>query len=284
MKTHRKRRFAAFAALLAAGAVNAAGVIENPQPGATVSGIGVISGWSCGATRVEIEIDGTSRTAVPYGVDRADTASACGGARNNGFGLLTNWALLGAGAHTLRALADGVEFARTTFAVTSLGAEFLKGKSAGTTIYDFPAAGRSTTLTWQESSQSFVASEVRNDAPSPWGRWNGVNLEARSNCTSPQNNGQRGTYAQFDIANDGGVFTIAESAVTGLTCTYNGTYSQDGTQRQAKGTYFCSDGKQGNFTTTGFSVTPTALQIRMDVKLTGSESCTIDAIVSGSRF
>jgi len=279
-------RFPIASFLLAAAVpcAHAAGALENPAPGSTVSGIGVISGWYCGATRVELEIDGGSHTVVPYGTDRADTAAACGGARNTGFGLLANWSLVPSGTHTLRALADGVEFARSTFTVTSLGSEFLKGKSAATTVYDFPSIGKSTVLQWQESSQSFIASRVADDAPSLFGFWNGVNLEARSDCASPQNNGNRGTYAQFEIANSGGVFTIAETAVTGLTCTYNGTYTQDGTQRHAQGSYFCSDGKKGDFTTTGFLLTPTQMQIRMAIQLTGPETCKIDGILSGARF
>lgn len=265
-------------------AAHATGALENPAPSSTVSGIGVISGWSCEGSKIELEIDGGSRTQVPSGIDRADTASACGGKRNNGFGQLTNWSVLPPGQHTLRALADGVEFARTTFTIASLGAEFVRGKNAGATVYDFPAVGQSTTLQWQEPLQSFVVTGVGHDAPSLMGRWNGANIERRSNCSSPQNNGQHGTYGQFDIANDAGVFTIFETAVTGLTCTYNGTYKQEGTQRGASGIYFCSDGKQGNFTATGFLVTPTEMQIRMDIKLTGSESCTVDAILGGSRF
>ncbi len=144
--------------------------------------------------------------------------------------------------------------------------------------------GKSTTLQWQESTQSFVANGVADGAPVLAGRWNGANLEVRSNCANAQNNGPHGTYAQYEIGTDGGLLTISETGVTGLTCTWNGTYSQDGTQRKATGTYSCSDGKQGNFTTTGFLVTPTEMQIRMAIKLTGSESCDIDAIVGGSRF
>jgi hypothetical protein len=192
--------------------------------------------------------------------------------------------VVGSGPHTLRALADGVEFARRDFTVTTLGEEFLRGKSGSVTLNDFPAIGKSTVLEWQEPLQSFVAREVRADAPLLDGRWNGANLERRSNCTSPQNDGQRGTYAQYDIGINDGLFTISETAVTGLTCTYNGTYTQDGTRRHAAGTYSCSDGKRGDFTTTDFLVTATEMQIRMDIKLNGTESCTIDAIVGGSRF
>lgn len=283
--SHVPARGLATAALLAlAHAAGAAGTLENPAPGSVMSGIGVISGWTCAATRVDLEIDGGSRTQVPYGVDRADTAAACGGKTGNGFGLLTNWSLFPPGTHTVRALADGVEFARSTFTVTSLGSEFVRGKSASTTVYDFPSIGQSTHLQWQEPTQSFVASEVTNDAPILDGRWNGANIEQRSNCTNAQNNGQHGTYAQYEIGTAGGLFTISEAAVTGLTCTYNGTYTQDGTQRHAAGTYSCSDGKQGSFTTTGFLLLPTEMQIRMDIKLTGSESCTVDSIVGGSRF
>lgn len=261
----------------------ATGALENPAPGAAASGIGVISGWYCGATRVEVQIDANAPMAAAYGTDRLDTAATCG-RRDTGFGLLVNWAIFGEGAHTVRALADGVEFARRSFTVASLGAEFVRGKSGATTLVDFPAIGKTTVLEWQEPLQSFVVREVRAEAPSLVGRWNGANLERRSNCTNAQNNGQRGTYAQYDIGIESGLFTIAEVAVTGLTCNYNGRYTQDGMQRHASGTYSCSDGKQGSFDTTGFLVTATEMQIRMDVKLTGSESCTVDAIVGGSRF
>jgi len=261
----------------------AAGFLDDPAPGAAVSGIAVIAGWYCPAARIEMQVDGGTPFRVPSGTDRPDTQSICG-RRDTGFGWLLNWGALAPGAHTLRALADGVEFARRDFTVTSLGAEFVQGKSATVEVPDFPEVGKTTVLEWQESMQSFVAREVREEAPDLLGIWNGANLERRTNCASAQNNGQRGTYAQYNIALAGSLFTIAETAVTGLTCTYNGTYTRTGRDRHVTGTYFCSDGKQGNFTTTSFLVTGTEMQIRMDIKLTGSESCTIDAILGGSRF
>ena len=273
------------AAALAAMALqaHAAGLLENPVDDATVGGIGVISGWYCGASRIEVQIDSGPVMPAAYGTDRADTLATCG-RRDTGFGLLLNWAIIGAGPHSIRALADGVEFARRGFTVTTLGSEFLRGASATVPLYDFPAIGKTTILQWQEPLQSFVATEVRDGAPLLDGRWNGANLEKRSNCAAAQNNGTRGTYAQWDIGTSGGLFTISEAAVTGLTCTYNGRITQTGTQRHASGTYSCSDGKQGNFDTTGFIVSDTQMQIRMSIQLTGSESCTIDAIVEGARF
>jgi hypothetical protein len=58
----------------------------------------------------------------------------------------------------------------------------------------------------------------RQFPPSPSGfngRWNGVDLERRSNCASAQNNGNRGTYAQFDVvAVNNGELNITQTGVT----------------------------------------------------------------------
>lgn len=91
-------------------------ILENPQPGAFVSGIGAISGWVCDADKIEIEFnnDAANRWQAGYGTLREDTYGVCGDT-NNGFGLLYNWNNLGNGIHTVRALADGVEFARAVF-------------------------------------------------------------------------------------------------------------------------------------------------------------------------
>src|SRR5712692_6365015 len=123
------------------------GVLENPRPGAFVSGISNISGWICSASRVDVQIDGSPLQAA-YGTSRADTIAACGD-DNNGFGVLFNWNLLANGSHTVVALADGVEFARATFTVTTLGEEFLRGASGTYLLSDF--AGRNVTVQWQEN-------------------------------------------------------------------------------------------------------------------------------------
>ena len=107
------------------------GTLENPGPASFQSGIGLLSGWVCDAAVVELEINDGPRIAAAYGTDRADTAPICGD-RNNGFGLLFNWNLFGDGEHTVRALADGEEFGRATFTVTTLGVELLQGAQGET--------------------------------------------------------------------------------------------------------------------------------------------------------
>ncbi len=136
-------------------------ILENPQPGAFVSGIGAISGWVCDASKIEIEFDNdaANRWQAGYGTQRLDTYGVCGDT-DNGFGLLYNWNKLGDGIHTVRAFADGGEFASATVAVTTFGTEFLMGASGTFTVSDFPQPGVDVDLLWQQSQQNFVISGV----------------------------------------------------------------------------------------------------------------------------
>ena len=139
------------------------GYLENPTPGSSQSGISIISGWVCEAERVEVELDGEHRLVAASGTGRADVSQAgeCDGRADVGFGLLFNWNLLGDGAHTVRVLADGVEFARAMFTVTTLGDEFVRGASGQTVVADFPSPGEEVRLEWQEASQNFMITGVR---------------------------------------------------------------------------------------------------------------------------
>jgi len=135
--------------------VSQSGVFEVPALNATASGIGLFSGWKCEASSIEIELPNGTRMPAAYGTDRLDTRAVCGDA-DNGFSLLFNFNNLGAGEHTIKVLAGGEEFARTTFRVVQLSSgEFLRGQTATTVVEDFPRAGHSVTLTWDEAAQNF---------------------------------------------------------------------------------------------------------------------------------
>lgn len=271
------------ALLAAALPAAAAGTLENPAPGATVSGIGVVSGWHCTASRVEVAFDGQAPVRAGSGTDRLDTQATCG-RRDTGFGLLYNWALLGPGTHTVRALADGVEFATATVTVATYGTEFLRGRTAGVVVDGFPDATQATELGWDEALQSFTTRRVQPQGTLLPGRWNGADLERRSSCTQPQNEGTRGTYAQYDILLSSDTLNISQAGVTGLTCEYRGTMATPYTPSSATGTYSCSDGKRGTWRMASAQATANAMQLRMDVKLDTTETCSIDAILGGSRF
>ena len=136
-------------------------ILENPQPGAFVSGIGAISGWVCSANKIEIEFDNdaANRWQAGYPTYRPDTLGVCGH-DVSGFGLLYNWNKLGDGIHTVRAFADGVEFASATVAVTTFGEEFLRDASGTFTLSDFPQPGINVDLLWQQSQQNFAIAGV----------------------------------------------------------------------------------------------------------------------------
>ena len=162
------------------------GRLENPSSGSFQSGIGLFSGWVCDALQVEIEMNGTTRLQAAYGTIRSDTTGICGDS-NNGFALLFNWNLLRDGTHTVRALADGVEFGRARFTVTTLGTEFLTGASGAYTLGDFPHANQNVRIDWQQASQNFVITESRNPALSS------VVSPANATFTQAATGGPRGT-------------------------------------------------------------------------------------------
>jgi hypothetical protein len=130
--------------------------LESPSPGSfQASGVSLIRGWVCQASRVEVQIDGGPLLVTAYGTERPDTAGVCSDT-NNGFGLTYNWNVAGDGMHTLQAFADGVEFASVNFVVTTLGDEYLTGLEGEYTVPDFPALGRLARLRWSQVHQNFV--------------------------------------------------------------------------------------------------------------------------------
>ena len=138
--------------------------IEVPSEGSTMSGIGVISGWSCLGGELVAELRtaaGEVITPIPlaYGTERTDTESTCGDTPN-GFSSTVNWNIPGLReAKTIHLMQNGEEVASNTFSVVALAEEFLTGMWT-TTVQDFPTAGRSATMEWDASQQGFVISEL----------------------------------------------------------------------------------------------------------------------------
>lgn len=140
------------------------GALESPAPGATVSGIGFLSGWKCGAQDITVQIDDREPITVAMGMPRGDTRSTCGGEADNGFIVQTNWNWLSEGTHTVIAADDGVEFARSTFTVGTTGEEFLKGVTVSVDVPNFPAPGETGRFVWNESTQHLELTEVISDS------------------------------------------------------------------------------------------------------------------------
>ena len=142
--------------------------LENPRPFSVQSGVGIISGWVCEAERIDVVFnpgtDNERTFQAGYGTSRADTEGVCNDS-DNGFGLLFNWNLLGAGQHTVSARADGVEFGSATVRVTTFDTEFLRDVGKHARLQNFPNTGTDLIVAWQQSLQNFTIARLDNLAP-----------------------------------------------------------------------------------------------------------------------
>jgi hypothetical protein len=142
--------------------------VENPTANSTQSGISLISGWVCTATKIEVVIDTLPAVQIPYGTPRGDAQSVCAGKVNTGFGALINWNDLGDGPHVVAILADGQQIASIPVTVVTFGVSFLRGASKTITT---GFAGCRVALVWRESQQNFAVAETDLCFQPLLGRW-----------------------------------------------------------------------------------------------------------------
>ena len=139
-------------------------VLESPADGATVSGIGFISGWICGADKKRLTFllnDGPPRP-MASGLPRGDTRHLCR-TMNNGFIAQINWNLLGAGTHKIAIKADRSTFAGAWFTVGTTGEEMVRGVHGPFHVPNFPAPGEQGIFVWNESTQHLELAAVWPD-------------------------------------------------------------------------------------------------------------------------
>ena len=135
-----------------------AGVVEVPLNGATYSGVLYVSGWKCPPnSNITISFDAGAPIPAASRIPRGDTASSCRNDGRNGYILQWNYNLLGDGAHTVSVWQGGVEFASSTFNVTTFGSRFLRGAQGMYELPNFPVPGASATLEWDEAGESRAA-------------------------------------------------------------------------------------------------------------------------------
>lgn len=131
---------------------------ETPIAGKTYSGVGVIRGWACNASTVEVQFNDAPRLTVAYGSSRPDTRDLCGDA-TNGYGMVFAWGNLGNGAHIARTFIDGVEVSQVGFTVSGLDEPFINGLSAEYVLENFPLFGESVVVRWSQPDQNFIIVE-----------------------------------------------------------------------------------------------------------------------------
>src|SRR5262245_45581869 len=134
----------------------AQGVLENPLPGSTQSGIHLVSGWKCTSGIITVQFDDLPPEQAASGTSRPDTQGVCGDT-NNGFGDLFNYNRLGDGIHTVQIFDNGQLFATSSFIVQTLGQEFLQvGERPLLTARGCPQPDQHNSMVWQESKQNFT--------------------------------------------------------------------------------------------------------------------------------
>lgn len=137
---------------------------ETPQQGSVQSGVGVVRGWACDVTKVEVQFDDGEFIEVPYGGVREDTRSICGDA-NNGYGYVLAWRNLALGPHIMKTYYNGNHQQpafEVSFEVSGLDEVFATGLSGTYELSDFPAPGTSVVVEWSEADQNFVILEQRD--------------------------------------------------------------------------------------------------------------------------
>ena len=136
------------------------------------------------------------------------------------------------------------------------------------------------------AQQNPLARPTPNDPGGLAGRWNGADLESRSNCAHPENNGNHGTYAQYDFNVDAPnhFMSMAQTGVTGLNCSWGGNLQFDDFHVEWSGEYNCTDGKSGTFHSKSILITPSEMSMRLSIKLAGSEACDVSSVLGGSRY
>lgn len=196
--------------MMVATSVAAQGNLETPSPGSFESGIGFFRGWHCNAGSIAIAIDDAPPIPAVYGTVRPDTAPVCGD-EDNGFILLYNFNILSDGAHTVRALVDGMEFASATFTVTTLGQEYVRGLSSDEEWY-LVSLGKAIRVSWVESKQNFVITEAQDLPVDPDTAINAFAKTWSGNWVSPARQGT----ASMTVDRVGDALQISRFFITGV--------------------------------------------------------------------
>ena len=137
------------------------GTLGTPSSGKPVSGVGVISGFYCLSNPIEVLIDGESIGAAGGGTNLAAPRDYCGGRIDTGFSVLYNFNNLPIGLHAVSVRSAGRTLTSNyILTIPSAGVPWRTGLQRTLALSDFPEPGMRTTLTWSESSQSFVITKV----------------------------------------------------------------------------------------------------------------------------
>lgn len=209
--------------------------LEIPGPASVQSGIGLVMGWDCTASQVQVRIDGLPPLAAATRMPRGDTAGACG-RTDTGYSLLFNFNTLAIGPHNVIVNElGGRVLGSASFRVAHSGIEFMTGKAQTIEIPNFPAPGNKTAVAWDEEKQNFSIVAVSRPAmQEPIGQYyNGryygaaldIVIDAFHCGPTPIQNPRAEYPGIFNVRVDDSSLTVEANLTDGRSCTASGPVS-----------------------------------------------------------
>lgn len=119
----------------------------------------------------------------------------------------------------------------------------------------------------------------------PAGEYIGGLAAVRSGCQLPANNGEFFDFAAYDISTNNNSLNIQEVTVVGQgSCSYAGTYAQNGSKISASGPFTCSGGTAGTWSSKEILVLDGAFTAsNVNLEFTTNETCQATVTWSGSK-
>jgi hypothetical protein len=119
----------------------------------------------------------------------------------------------------------------------------------------------------------------------PAGIYLGGATNNSSGCTLAANNGNNFYSAAYGITTNNNSLNIQEAVVGGGTCSYAGTYTQNGSRISASGLFSCTGGLGGTWSSKEILLLDDAfVASNINAKYTAGETCQVSGVISASKL
>ncbi|HWQ94715.1 MAG TPA: hypothetical protein VN418_04355 [Gammaproteobacteria bacterium] len=119
----------------------------------------------------------------------------------------------------------------------------------------------------------------------PVGTYLGGATNINSGCTQSAHNGQFFHSAAYGITTNNNNLNIQEAIVGDGTCSYAGTYTQNGSRISASGLFSCTGGFGGTWSSKEILLLDDAFVMsNLNLKYTSGETCQVSGVISASKL
>jgi hypothetical protein len=111
----------------------------------------------------------------------------------------------------------------------------------------------------------------------------GGDIGVTSGCLNPSNNGSKALEAAFVVSTSGSAIAIQEYQTNNIVCTALGQYAQNGSRISAQGTFGCTSGVGGTWSSNDITILEHAFVARATLQYTVGETCHAEGVFGGLR-